>query len=145
MGSMLAKMIHKQYGKQPLFLHGRCSHRERNEMVEDFQQRPGADTFILSLKAGGTGLNLTAASHVIHYDLWWNPAIEAQATDRAFRIGQHKNVMVYRLITRNTLEEKIDAMIQDKKELASLTVSKGESWIGNLSDEDLKKLITLDL
>jgi SNF2 family DNA or RNA helicase len=143
MGSILLEMIYDRYGKKSLFLHGGCSRKERDDMVNDFQRRPDVDTLILSLKAGGTGLNLTAASHVIHYDLWWNPAVEAQATDRAFRIGQQKNVMVYRFITKNTLEEKIDAMIQDKKELANLAVSKGESWIGNLNDKDLKELITL--
>ena len=144
MGSMLSEMIYKRYRKRSLFLHGGCSRRERNEMVENFQRRPETDTFILSLKAGGTGLNLTAAAHVIHYDLWWNPAAEAQATDRAFRIGQHKNVMVYRFITKNTLEEKIDAMLRDKKELAGLAISQGESWTGNLSDGELKKLVALE-
>jgi SNF2 family DNA or RNA helicase len=143
MGSILTEMIYDRYGKQSLFLHGGCSRRQRDEMVDDFQNRPEVDTFILSLKAGGTGLNLTAAANVIHYDLWWNPAVESQATDRAFRIGQQQNVMVHRFITKNTLEEKIDAMIQDKKELANLTVSKGESWIGNLSDKDLKELVML--
>jgi SNF2 family DNA or RNA helicase/uncharacterized Zn finger protein len=143
MGSIMLEMIYERYGKRALFLHGGCSRKQRDEMVEDFQNRPDVDTFILSLKAGGTGLNLTAAANVIHYDLWWNPAVEAQATDRAFRIGQQKNVMVYRFITKNTLEEKIDAMMQSKKELANLTVSRGESWIGNLSDKDLKELITL--
>jgi hypothetical protein len=144
MGSMLARMIYERYNKRSLFLHGGCNRRERHKMVEDFQNRPGADTFILSLKAGGTGLNLTAAAHVIHYDLWWNPAAEAQATDRAFRIGQHKNVMVYRFIAKNTLEERIDAMLQDKKELAGLAVANGESWIGNLSDADLKTLVAFE-
>jgi SNF2 family DNA or RNA helicase len=143
MGSILTEMIYDRYGKKSLFLHGGCSRRQRDEMVDDFQNRPEVDTFILSLKAGGTGLNLTAAANVIHYDLWWNPAVESQATDRAFRIGQQQNVMVHRFITKNTLEEKIDAMIQDKKELANLTVSKGESWIGNLSDKDLKELVML--
>lgn len=89
------------------------------------------------MKAAGTGLNLTAASHVIHFDLWWNPAVEAQATDRAYRIGQNKNVMVHRFITKDTFEEKIDAMIQRKKHLAEMTVSTGESWIGKLSNKDL--------
>jgi SNF2 family DNA or RNA helicase/uncharacterized Zn finger protein len=143
MGRILTEMIHQRYGRQPLFLSGTSSLQQREKMVEDFQNRPDADTFILSLKAGGTGLNLTAAANVIHYDLWWNPAVETQATDRAFRIGQQKNVIVYRLITKNTLEEKIDIMIQDKKELADLTVAKGESWIGNLSDKELKELIML--
>ena len=88
-------------------------------------------------------MNLTAASQVIHYDLWWNPAVEAQATDRAFRIGQHSTVLVHRLITENTFEEKIDAMIQDKKELADLTVSSGEKWITELSDNELRKMFEL--
>lgn len=143
MGSILLQMLNEHYGKKALFLHGGCSRKQRDEMVNDFQTQAESDTFILSLKAGGTGLNLTAAANVIHYDLWWNPAVEAQATDRAFRIGQQKNVMVHRFITQNTLEEKIDAMMQSKKELANLTVAKGESWIGNLSDKDLKELITL--
>ncbi|HNT71050.1 MAG TPA: C-terminal helicase domain-containing protein, partial [Bacteroidales bacterium] len=100
--------------------------------------------FILSIKAGGQGLNLTAANHVIHYDLWWNPAVEAQATDRAFRIGQKKNVMVYRLINKGTIEEKIDILINNKKELANLTVNIGENWIGNLSNNELKELLRLE-
>ncbi|MDR1356041.1 MAG: DEAD/DEAH box helicase [Tannerellaceae bacterium] len=143
MGEILAGMIDERYGKKPLFLHGGRSLSQRDIMVSGFQNRPEVDTFILSLKAGGTGLNLTAAANVIHYDLWWNPAVESQATDRAFRIGQHRNVMVHRLITKNTLEEKIDAMIQDKKSLAGITVATGESWIGNLSDKELQELVAL--
>ena len=147
MGKLLSQMIKEKFGKEPLFLHGGTSRKKRDEMVEAFQ-RPGQypgdnDTFILSLKAGGTGLNLTAASNVIHYDLWWNPAVEAQATDRAYRIGQQKNVMVWRLITQSTFEEKIDEMIRRKKELANLTVSVGENWIGNMSNQDLEKLVAL--
>ena len=91
----------------------------------------------------GTGLNLTAANHVIHYDLWWNPAVEAQATDRAYRIGKQKNVMVYRFITSNTFEERINDMIQQKKELARLTVATGEQWITELTNDQLKDLISL--
>lgn len=98
---------------------------------------------ILSLKAAGTGLNLTAASQVIHFDLWWNPAVEAQATDRAFRIGQTKNVVAHRFITTATFEERIDAMIQEKKALANLTVANGEQWIGDLSNQELRTLFTL--
>ena len=109
-------------------------------MVDRFQNRRSDNIFILSLKAAGTGLNLTAASHVIHYDLWWNPAVEAQATDRAYRIGQTKNVMVHRLITKNTFEEHIDEMIQQKKHLADMTVATGESWIGKLSNKELREL-----
>ena len=95
---------------------------------------------ILSLKAAGTGLNLTAATHVVHYDLWWNPAVEAQATDRAYRIGQKKNVMVHRFITKNTFEERINDMIINKRALAEMTVSAGENWIGKLSNKELKEI-----
>jgi SNF2 family DNA or RNA helicase len=97
----------------------------------------------LSLKAGGTGLNLTAAQNVVHFDLWWNPAVEAQATDRAYRIGQTKNVMVHRLITRGTFEEKINDMLKDKRELADLTVAAGEKWIGDYSNKDLREIFAL--
>ncbi|MCH7613887.1 MAG: SWF/SNF helicase family protein, partial [Candidatus Marinimicrobia bacterium] len=127
----------------PLFLHGGLSRKKRDEMVENFQEKRNEKTFILSLKAGGTGLNLTAAQNVIHYDLWWNPAVEAQATDRAYRIGQKENVMVYRLLTKGTFEEKIEEMLKRKKELANLTVSTGEKWIGELSNNELKELVNL--
>ena len=109
-------------------------------MVKEFQEDPEKKVFIISLKAGGTGLNLTAASHVIHFDLWWNPAVEAQATDRAYRIGQHSNVIVHRFITKNTFEEKIDQLIQSKRELAELTVNVGENWVGNMSNKELEEL-----
>ena len=143
MGDLLKQFIADTYGIEPLFLHGGSSRPQRDAMVEAFQNDPSVSTFILSLKAGGTGLNLTAASNVIHYDLWWNPAVEAQATDRAYRIGQQKNVMVYRLITQGTFEEKIDDMIKMKKDLANLTVAVGESWIGNMTNDDLKALVSL--
>lgn len=94
------------------------------------------------MKAAGTGLNLTAASHVIHYDLWWNPAVENQATDRAYRIGQHKNVQVHRFITEGTFEERIDQMIAKKRSLAEMTVSTGEQWIGDLSNKELRALFS---
>ena len=123
-----------------MFYHGGCSLKQRQEMVDRFQNNRNDRIFILSLKAAGTGLNLTAATHVIHYDLWWNPAVEAQATDRAYRIGQHKNVQVHRFITQNTFEERIDAMIQEKKHLADLTVSTGENWIGRLSNKELHEI-----
>jgi SNF2 family DNA or RNA helicase len=112
-------------------------------MVADFQENPAHKVMIVSLKAGGTGLNLTAANHVIHYDLWWNPAVENQATDRVFRIGQEKNVMVNRLITLGTFEEKIDAMIKAKQELTDLTVSAGENWITELPDRELREIFAL--
>jgi SNF2 family DNA or RNA helicase len=100
---------------------------------------------IISLKAGGTGLNLTAATNVIHYDLWWNPAVEEQATDRTYRIGQTKNILVHRLISIGTFEEKIDEMIAAKKELAGLTVAAGESSLSELSNEELRALFTLEI
>ncbi|OQP59281.1 DEAD/DEAH box helicase [Niastella populi] len=145
MGSLLRTVIYAHFGKKALQLHGGNSRKERDEMVHSFQNNPLCDTFILSLKAGGTGLNLTAGNHVIHYDLWWNPAVEAQATDRAFRIGQGKNVMVHRMITKGTLEEKIDEMLRGKKSLANLTVSNGEKWIGELSDIELRRLVSLEV
>ncbi|MDW7693076.1 DEAD/DEAH box helicase [Flammeovirgaceae bacterium SG7u.111] len=144
MGDLLVKLIKERYNYEPLWLHGGVSRNKRDTMVQDFQGKTYLKTMILSLKAGGTGLNLTAANNVIHYDLWWNPAVENQATDRAYRIGQKKNVMVYRMITQGTFEEKIDAMIQAKKELAELTVSSGENWIGDLSNNELKDIFSLD-
>jgi len=141
MGDMLQQMIERRLCERPLFLHGGCSIKERQTMVDRFQTNTRSDRiFLLSLKAAGTGLNLTAASHVIHYDLWWNPAVEAQATDRAYRIGQHQNVVVHRFITQNTFEERINQMIQDKKHLADMTVTSGESWIGKLSNNELREI-----
>jgi SNF2 family DNA or RNA helicase/uncharacterized Zn finger protein len=143
MGNLLVAWIKARFGMEPMYLHGGCSRPQRDEMVDAFQNDKQQTIFILSLKAAGTGLNLTAANHVIHYDLWWNPAVEAQATDRAYRIGQQKNVQVYRFITKGTLEEKIDAMIQSKKALADRSVSLGEQWLGDLSEEDLEDLLRL--
>ena len=140
MGDMLVRFIEERTGQRPMFYHGGCSIKERHEMVDRFQQNRADKVFILSLKAAGTGLNLTAASHVIHYDLWWNPAVEAQATDRAYRIGQQKNVMVHRFITKDTFEERINDMIQQKKHLADMTVASGESWIGKLSNKELREI-----
>ncbi|MFT4094236.1 MAG: SNF2-related protein [Niabella sp.] len=143
MGKMLQHFITERYKEAPLFYHGGCSIKQRKEMVESFQHNHADKIFILSLKAAGTGLNLTAANHVIHYDLWWNPAVEAQATDRAYRIGQKNNVMVHRFITKNTFEERINEMIQSKKALAEMTVATGENWIGNLSNKELKDLFEI--
>ncbi|KXX72616.1 DEAD/DEAH box helicase [Flammeovirga sp. SJP92] len=143
MGDLLQKWIEDRMKKKPQFLHGGSSRKNRDEMVSNFQDNRTDNIFILSLKAAGTGLNLTAANHVIHFDLWWNPAVEAQATDRAYRIGQNKNVMVHRMICKGTIEEKIDKMIQSKKELSDLTVAEGETWIGNLSDAELKEMVKL--
>lgn len=143
MGNLLIPLLEDGLGLKPEFLHGGVSRKERDAMVTRFQTSRAHPILLLSLKAGGTGLNLTAASQVIHYDLWWNPAVEAQATDRAYRIGQQRNVQVHRFITANTFEERIDAMIRSKKELANLTVSSGETWIGDLSDNELRNLFQL--
>jgi SNF2 family DNA or RNA helicase len=111
--------------------------------VTTFAELDEPALFLLSLKAGGTGLNLTAANHVIHVDRWWNPAVEDQATDRAFRIGQHKNVQVRKFVCVGTLEERIDAMIEEKKALAERIVGTGESWLTELSTDDLRAVLTL--
>jgi SNF2 family DNA or RNA helicase len=109
-------------------------------VIDRFQTDPACKILLVSLRAGGLGLNLTAASRVIHYDLWYNPAVENQATDRAFRIGQTRNVFVHRFITKNSFEEKIDAMLQSKRELADMTVSSGESWLARMSHDELRAL-----
>src|SRR5204862_888827 len=118
MGDVLKQHLQETFGKEVLFLHGGTPREQRARMVERFQAEGGPRVFVLSLKAGGTGLNLTSASHVFHFDRWWNPAVENQATDRAFRIGQKKNVLVHKFVCRGTIEEKIDALIGDKTDLA---------------------------
>ncbi|MEP7268982.1 MAG: SNF2-related protein [Saprospiraceae bacterium] len=143
MGHLLEYFIQERFNQTPMFIHGGCSVKQRKDIVDNFQNRSADKILLLSLKAAGTGLNLTAANHVIHYDLWWNPAVEAQATDRAYRIGQSKNVMVHRFITKNTFEEKINDMIQHKKRLANMTVATGENWIGNMSNTELKELFRI--
>lgn len=132
--------------RKGLVLHGGTSIQERQELVESFQREDGPPFFILSLKAGGTGLTLTAASHVIHFDRWWNPAVENQATDRAFRIGQKKNVQVHKFITQGTLEEKIDAIIHSKKHLASEILSAEEDIrITEMPDDELLSLLSINI
>lgn len=140
MGDILSRFVEERTGNRPMFYHGGCSVKERQGMVDRFQNDPADKVFILSLKAAGTGLNLTAATHVIHYDLWWNPAVEAQATDRAYRIGQHQKVLVHRFITKDTFEERIDEIIRSKKHLADMTIANGESWIGKLSNTELREI-----
>lgn len=140
MGELLCRFINQRFDEQPMFYNGSCSVKERESMVERFQNNHSDRIFVLTIKSAGVGLNLTAATHVIHFDLWWNPAVEAQATDRAYRIGQNRNVQVHRFITRNTFEERIDEMIQSKKHLADMTVATGENWIGKLSNEELKDI-----
>jgi SNF2 family DNA or RNA helicase len=113
-------------------------------MVERFQTESDCPLLLISIKAGGTGLNLTAANHVIHYDLWWNPAVENQATDRAYRIGQERTVFVHRLVTAATFEEKIDQLIQGKRELADLSVTEGETSLGRMTDGEIGRLVRLE-
>jgi SNF2 family DNA or RNA helicase len=141
MGEMIRELIGKKYGLEIPFLNGSVPKAKRDEMIQRFQDRE-FPVFLLSLKAGGTGLNLTAANHVVHYDRWWNPAVENQATDRAYRIGQERFVHVHKLISTGTLEEKIDGMLE-KKQMLNDQVIQSENWITELSTEDLRNLVYL--
>jgi SNF2 family DNA or RNA helicase len=136
----LDRIIKKELDEAPLLYHGGLSQKARTGVINRFQNDPSARILLVSLRAGGLGLNLTAASRVIHYDLWYNPAVENQATDRAFRIGQKRSVFVHRFITKNSFEEKIDAMLSSKQELADLTIKSGESWLARMSHEELRAL-----
>jgi SNF2 family DNA or RNA helicase len=143
-GHLLQSHLRERLGKDVLYLHGGTPRHVRDRLVNRFQNdRRGPQIFLLSLKAGGTGLNLTRANHVFHYDRWWNPAVEQQATDRAYRIGQKENVQVHKLISSGTLEERIDDMIEDKKLLAEQIVGTGESWLTELSTDRLKEMFEL--
>ena len=134
-----------QFRRPGLVLHGETSVKARQSLVERFQREDGPPFFILSLKAGGTGLTLTEAAHVIHFDRWWNPAVENQATDRAYRIGQKKNVLVHKFVCRGTVEEKIDRMLEDKREMASGVLSDGgEIPLTEMSDKELLDFVALD-
>lgn len=143
MGDLLVDCMKNEFGMETPFIHGQLSRKRRDENVEAFQNDSRVRAMILSLKAGGTGLNLTAASQVVHYDLWWNPAVETQATDRAYRIGQTKNVLVHRLLTENTFEERINEMLQSKRDLAEMTVTDGELSITDLSNDEIRELVAL--
>jgi SNF2 family DNA or RNA helicase len=161
-GEMLRARLSARFGGEVLFLHGGVGKAERDAMVARFQSTPdgapqrasarergyldesGPALFVLSLKAGGTGLNLTEANHVVHVDRWWNPAVEDQATDRAFRIGQRRAVQVRKFVCAGTLEEKISAMIRDKRGLAAKIVGSGEQWLTELSTTQLRELFTLE-
>lgn len=143
MGHMLKAHFQKIFGQEVMFLHGGVNQKQRDQMVMRFSEKNGPRIFILSLKAGGVGLNLTRANHVFHFDRWWNPAVENQATDRAFRIGQTKNVQVHKFICDGTLEERIDEMIESKKELAENIIGTGEGWLTEMTTEQLKDLFTL--
>ncbi len=142
----LAAFLGSVFGRAGLVLHGETEVRKRKELVRQFQEDENVPFFVLSLKAGGAGLNLTAASHVIHFDRWWNPAVENQATDRAFRIGQTKNVLVHKFICRGTVEDKIDQMIESKKQLAGDLLGVGaDMLLTEMKDDELLKLVALDL
>ncbi|RRR78155.1 MAG: DEAD/DEAH box helicase [Candidatus Viridilinea halotolerans] len=143
MGGLLQQHLSEHLRSEPLFLHGGTPARDRDNLVRRFQASEGPPFFILSLKAGGVGLNLTHASHVFHFDRWWNPAVEDQATDRAFRIGQTRNVQVHKFVCGGTLEEKIDAMIEGKRALAAQVLGAGEHWLTELSTAQLRDLVAL--
>jgi len=142
----LSRHLATVFGQAGLVLHGGTPVSKRKELVDAFQREDGPSFFVLSLKAGGTGRNLTAATHVIQFDRWWNPAVENQATDRAFRIGQKKNVLVHKFVCRGTIEERIDAVIEDKKSLsAELLEGGGEKLLTEMSNNELLRFVALDL
>jgi len=144
MGQFLKRQLQEQLGAPTLFLHGGTPAEKRTAMIKRFQEDPhGPPIFILSLKAGGTGLNLTRANHVFHFDRWWNPAVEDQATDRAFRIGQKQNVQVHKFVCVGTMEEMVDNMIENKKALAQSVIGPGENWLTEVSTDELRELVTL--
>jgi non-specific serine/threonine protein kinase len=143
MAELIRQYFQKELGQQVLYLHGGTPQERRDEMVEQFQSPDGPAFFLLSLRAGGTGLTLTAANHVIHYDRWWNPAVEDQATDRTYRIGQTDDVQVHKLICEGTVEEAIDQTIEEKQDLADSVLAEGEDWLTELSDDELEDLVTL--
>jgi len=144
-GKLLQPYLAQQLGGETLFLYGSTKKQQREEMIDRFQNDPeGPRILILSLKAGGTGLNLTRANHVFHVDRWWNPAVENQATDRAFRIGQTRNVQVHKFVCNGTLEERINDIIESKKQLAEQTVDAGEDWLTEMNTDQLRSLLLLD-
>ena len=142
----LAAFLETVFGRPGLTLHGETEVKKRKDLVQRFQEDEAVGFFVLSLKAGGAGLNLTAASHVVHFDRWWNPAVENQATDRAFRIGQKKNVLVHKFVCRGTVEDKIDQMIESKRQISQDLLEGGaDLMLTELKDDELLKLVALDL
>jgi non-specific serine/threonine protein kinase len=142
----LGEFLKSIFGRPGLLLHGSIPVGKRKVLINKFQSGEYVPFMVLSLKAGGVGLNLTEANHVIHFDRWWNPAVENQATDRAFRIGQKKNVMVHKFLTRGTVEEKIDLMLEDKSRLSNEVVAAtGENWITEMKTEELMELFRLEI
>jgi non-specific serine/threonine protein kinase len=146
MAAPLAELLGRIFERPGVVLHGGTEVKKRRELVDRFQSDEGVPFFVLSLRAGGTGLNLTAARHVIHFDRWWNPAVESQATDRAFRIGQTRNVLVHKFVCRGTVEERIDALIESKKRLSREVVEGGgEALLTEMGDAELLRTVRLDL
>jgi non-specific serine/threonine protein kinase len=142
----LAAYLGELCGRSGLVLHGETPVKKRRDLVDAFQTDDARPFMVLSVKAGGTGLNLTAANHVIHFDRWWNPAVENQATDRAFRIGQKKNVLVHKFVCQGTIEEKIDALIESKRSLSTeLLDAGGDAVLTEMSDSELIKIVSLDI
>jgi SNF2 family DNA or RNA helicase len=144
MGELLARYLPGVLGLPEVpFLHGGVLRARRDAMVDAFQAADGPPVLLVSLKAGGTGLNLTRATQVVHYDRWWNPAVEDQATDRAYRIGQTRTVTVHKLVTAGTLEERIAGLLEEKRALADAVIGAGEAWLTEMSDGDLRDLVAL--
>lgn len=143
MAELIRQYLQQELGRHTLYLHGGTPQGTREELIETFQSPDGPPFFLLSLRAGGTGLTLTAANHVIHYDRWWNPAVEDQATDRTYRIGQTDDVQVHKLVCEGTVEEAIDQTIEQKRELADSVLANGEEWLTELSTEELREMVTL--
>jgi SNF2 family DNA or RNA helicase len=144
MGHLLQRHLQGTFAQEVLFLHGGTPQKQRDHMLTRFEEDPHAPgIFVLSLKAGGTGLNLMRANHVFHYDRWWNPAVENQATDRAYRIGQARDVQVQKLVCLGTVEERIDALIESKRALAESVIGAGEAWLTELSTDDLREIVAL--
>jgi SNF2 family DNA or RNA helicase len=142
----LATFLGQIFGRTGMVLHGKTAVENRRTLVRRFQEDEAVSFFVLSLKAGGTGLTLTAASHVVHFDRWWNPAVENQATDRAFRIGQKKNVLVHKFICRGTVEEKIDALIDSKQDLSDELLTGGDEVnLTEMTNDDIMRMVSLDL
>ncbi|XDF44875.1 DEAD/DEAH box helicase [Saccharolobus solfataricus] len=145
MGKIIRNIIEKELNTEVPFLYGELSKKERDDIISKFQNNPSVKFIVLSVKAGGFGINLTSANRVIHFDRWWNPAVEDQATDRVYRIGQTRNVIVHKLISVGTLEEKIDQLLAFKRSLFKDIISSGDSWITELSTEELRKVIELSV
>jgi non-specific serine/threonine protein kinase len=142
----LSRFLEQVFGRSGLVLHGQVPVKNRTQLVKRFQEDEEVPFFVLSLKAGGTGLNLTAASQVIHFDRWWNPAVESQATDRAFRIGQKKNVLVHKFVCRGTVEEKIESLLKGKQRMASELLEGGaDTLLTEMDDDQLRELVSLDI